>query len=173
MAGTLTVQNLQGPSSGANANKIIVPSGQELYAPGHVMQVVEANQTTQVDVSASSSDTVLLTCNITPTSANSKILVSFHLTMTATDNRGTAYNDAGYARVMRGGSTEVCRSTVNVTNNGDVRSRGNLSSALLDAPNTTSAITYTLQVRGAETAYDAVSVNSDSTTVLLVQEIAQ
>jgi len=32
MAGTLTVQNLQGPSSGANANKIIVPSGQTLDA---------------------------------------------------------------------------------------------------------------------------------------------
>ena len=30
MAGTLTVQNLQGPASGANANKIIVPSGQTL-----------------------------------------------------------------------------------------------------------------------------------------------
>jgi hypothetical protein len=30
MAGTLTVQNLQGPSSGANANKIIVPSGQTI-----------------------------------------------------------------------------------------------------------------------------------------------
>jgi hypothetical protein len=34
MAGTLTVQNLQGPSSGANANKIIVPSGQTLDASG-------------------------------------------------------------------------------------------------------------------------------------------
>ena len=32
MAGTLTVQNLQGPSSGANANKIIVPSGHTLDA---------------------------------------------------------------------------------------------------------------------------------------------
>ena len=32
MAGTLTVQNLQGPSSGANANKIIVPSGQTIDA---------------------------------------------------------------------------------------------------------------------------------------------
>ena len=32
MAGTLTVQNLQGPSSGANAGKIIIPSGHTLDA---------------------------------------------------------------------------------------------------------------------------------------------
>ena len=30
MAGTLTVQTLQGPSSGANANKLLIPSGQTL-----------------------------------------------------------------------------------------------------------------------------------------------
>lgn len=46
MAGTLTVQNLQGPSSGANANKIIVPSGQTLYAPGHVVQFAESSSST-------------------------------------------------------------------------------------------------------------------------------
>lgn len=173
MAGTLTVQNLQGPSSGANANKIIVPSGQTLYAAGHVVQVVEASQTTEVSVSASSSDTVLLTCNITPTSANSKILVSFHLAMIAVDTRGAAYGDSGYSRVMRGGSTEVCRSNLNRINNGDVRSRGNLSSAVLDEPNTTSPIAYTLQVKGNEDLYDTVTVSDDSTTVLVVQEIAQ
>ena len=32
MAGTLTVQNIEGPSSGANANKIIIPSGQTIDA---------------------------------------------------------------------------------------------------------------------------------------------
>jgi hypothetical protein len=34
MVGTLTVQNLQGPTSGANANKVIIPSGQTLDASG-------------------------------------------------------------------------------------------------------------------------------------------
>ena len=38
MAGTLTVQNIEGPSSGANANTVLIPSGQELHAPGHVIQ---------------------------------------------------------------------------------------------------------------------------------------
>ena len=36
---TLHVENLKGPTSGANANTIIVPSGQSFSAPGHVVQV--------------------------------------------------------------------------------------------------------------------------------------
>ena len=53
MAGTLTVQNIQGPASGANANKIIIPSGQTLSVTdgvqasdmpaGSVLQVVGAS----------------------------------------------------------------------------------------------------------------------------------
>lgn len=45
MSGTLTVQNLQGPTTGANANKVIVPSGHTLDASegftpptGHVVK---------------------------------------------------------------------------------------------------------------------------------------
>ena len=39
---TLHVENLKGLSSGGNANKIIVPSGQTLTASaGHVIQVVQ------------------------------------------------------------------------------------------------------------------------------------
>ena len=49
MAGTLTVQNIEGPTSGANANKVIIPSGQTLDASagfippsGHVVQTVSS-----------------------------------------------------------------------------------------------------------------------------------
>ena len=34
----LHVENLKGLTTGSNANKIIVPSGQELHAAGHVIQ---------------------------------------------------------------------------------------------------------------------------------------
>lgn len=51
MAGTLTVQNIQGPSSGANANKIIIPAGQTLDtssatlvpSAGQIVQVLASN----------------------------------------------------------------------------------------------------------------------------------
>jgi len=36
--GTLTVQTLQAPTSGANANTILVPSGQTVHAAGSVIQ---------------------------------------------------------------------------------------------------------------------------------------
>lgn len=35
---TLVVENLQGLSSGSNANTVIIPSGHNLTAPGHVVQ---------------------------------------------------------------------------------------------------------------------------------------
>ena len=37
MAGTLQVENLIGPTSGANTNTVSIPSGQTLHAPGHVI----------------------------------------------------------------------------------------------------------------------------------------
>ena len=40
MASELEVTTIRGLSSGADANKIIVPSGQTLSAPGHVIQIV-------------------------------------------------------------------------------------------------------------------------------------
>ena len=45
MASELTVQTLRGPTSGANADTVLIPSGQTLHAPGHVMQVVTFEHT--------------------------------------------------------------------------------------------------------------------------------
>ena len=84
MAGTLTVQNLQGPSSGANANKVIIPSGQTLDASGGTLvpsagQIVQVqkNNFIMVGFSTTSGSLVDVTnfyVDITPTSANSLIL---------------------------------------------------------------------------------------------------
>ena len=40
MASELEVTTIRGLSSGANANQILIPSGQSLHAPGHIVQVV-------------------------------------------------------------------------------------------------------------------------------------
>ena len=47
---TLHVENLKGLSSGGNANKIIVPSGQELHAVGHVIQFKKFSGTAYVNI---------------------------------------------------------------------------------------------------------------------------
>jgi len=84
---TLHVENLKGLSSGGNANKIIVPSGQELHASGHVVQIQTAQMqggsgtttsTTYVDTG--------LSISITPKFATSKILVFTNQSVGGTRN---------------------------------------------------------------------------------------
>ena len=86
MAGTLTVQNIEGPSSGSNANKVILPAGQTLdvsagtFTPsaGQILktqlhQWTNHTQTTSnsfVDVSGSS-------FSFTPASASSKLFIQY------------------------------------------------------------------------------------------------
>ena len=79
---TLHVENLKGLSSGGNANKIIVPSGQTLLAPDHIIQTVQhlhsATGTTnqgRLDMNASSGFVDVFSKAITTKVANSKILV--------------------------------------------------------------------------------------------------
>ena len=91
---TLHVENLKGLSSGGNANKIIVPSGQTLTAPGHVIQMQHARLTGASTQSTSTSfiDTGL-TVNITPKFATSKILVF------SNQQIGKTRNSSGVARI--------------------------------------------------------------------------
>ena len=78
---TLHVENLKGLSSGGNANKIIVPSGQTLDASngftapaGHVIQMV-TNTVTSVIVQNSTSWTTMFSATITPKFNDSTIFI--------------------------------------------------------------------------------------------------
>lgn len=88
MAGTLTVQNIEGPSSGANANKIIIPSGQTLDASGGTLvpsagQVVQVLKSSKRYVSSNSSTTTMAEISsnyriaLTPKLSNSFIVLTF------------------------------------------------------------------------------------------------
>lgn len=79
MVGTLTVQNLQGPASGANAGKIIIPSGHTLDASaglippdGSIIQVSNA-QTTTYQTWISTSWINIWTPSFTPLSSSSTL----------------------------------------------------------------------------------------------------
>ena len=80
---TLQVENLIGQTSGSNANKIIIPSGQTLDASGGtlrpsagaVVQTKTFETTTQL-VSTSQSFQDILTLNFTPIYNNSVLLVA-------------------------------------------------------------------------------------------------
>jgi hypothetical protein len=81
MSGTLIVQNLQGPASGANANKIIVPAGQVLDASagtftpsaGQVVQVKYGTKAAYTSTTTASYVATGLYVDITPKFANSII----------------------------------------------------------------------------------------------------
>jgi len=79
MAGTLTVQNIEGPSSGSDANKVIIPSGQTLVAPGHAVQVQTTNTILMNSTTSTTYADLLKITGFTPKSSASilKIDVCF------------------------------------------------------------------------------------------------
>jgi hypothetical protein len=68
MASELTVQTLRGPTSGTNADTVLIPSGQTLHAPGHVIQVIQ--NIGSVVTTNSSTPTTVASASITIQSTN-------------------------------------------------------------------------------------------------------
>jgi len=142
MASELIVQTLKGPTSGANANKVIVPSGQTLTAAGHVVDVIQNTSTSTVQMTATNTWTdVTPTVTITPKSTSNKIMVSHHAPIMAF--QGT-YNQ--HFRLLRG-TTEVIQFGRFYTDVATADWQSYTAAfQYLDEPNTTSAITYTIQM---------------------------
>jgi hypothetical protein len=87
MSGTLQVGNIIGPTTGTDANKVIIPSGQTLDASngfvapaGHVIQTVKSKwygyQDTNNTSFVSVDDSLI---NITPKYANSQLLIRYSI----------------------------------------------------------------------------------------------
>ena len=188
MASELIVQTLKGPTSGANANKVIIPSGQTLDASaggmtlpagvgGKVLQVVQGTKSTSTNSTSSTFASTGLTATITPTSASSKVLVMVSLPMYLESQ--TTASSRGNFRVLRG--------TTDIT--GDLRGIGLRAASgvnsyvthsgiavinYLDSPNATIATTYTVEHRSTRTdsATVVVSFVDNSLGTIQVMEIA-
>jgi hypothetical protein len=81
---TLQVENLIGPTSGSNANKVIIPSGQTLDASdgfippaGHVIQTIYGESSSVTATTSTSNTSTGLVKPITTKMANSKILIAY------------------------------------------------------------------------------------------------
>ena len=178
MASEIIVNTIKAPTTGANANKIIVGSGQELDASaglitpaGHIIQMVQATTATSygnitstsfVEVSAD------LRCTITPKFANSKLLVMFHSMM----YKSGGSNPWGVATVFRDG-TDIFGGTT--YSPGYTQVVGANSSAIHNArklvdANNTNATTFSLYVR-AGSPYTMAMDSADRQ--VMVMEIAQ
>ena len=162
MASELTVQTLRGPTSGTNANKVLIPSGQTLDTSaaglvtpaGHVLQCLYVNHNGNVSSSSSTYADSGKGITITPSSTSSKIYVScsFNANLNANGVVGLVF------KIYRGTtSLDSSNGTFNyqtvATNTHHATSQ-----FVLDAPSTTSAVTYSIYFR----AYGGVSTTMDA-----------
>ena len=185
----LHVENLKGLTTGSNANKIIVPSGQTLSAAGHVIQV---KQTVVGGVFSSSvgngfAEMTDFRTAITPSSTSNKILAM------ATLHVGTAYWQIR-GRLLRNttpiglgstrGNRTVCTWQQIEYPEGDATFTMNTTGfQFLDSPATTSSVTYSIDIGGFDAGYavhlnkansdnDYASYNGQPMSTLTLMEIA-
>ena len=181
MASEIIVQTIKAPTSGANANKVIIPSGVTLDAnagdfrppAGAVIQTLNNTLTAQTGTNSTSFVTTGLSVTITPKYANSKILIT---------TSGTSYSEGDnlhqYHTIYRG-STNLGSSSEGMTIfSAASNTYGRWSNSglhYLDSPNTTSAVTYTVYFKthtsSGGTTYFVYSANHPHR--MIVQEIAQ
>ena len=111
--------------------------GSGVQIPGHIIQVVEGEYNTQIDISSGSYTDIALSATITPKSSSSKIYV---ITNVQTFVNGTGLIGVAIVR----GSTSILQQQGAAgfqDNNATV-----VSMTKLDSPATTSPITYKIQV---------------------------
>ena len=178
MASELIVQTLKGPTTGANANKVIIPSGQTLdidaWTPpaGTVLQVAHGGYTTSTTTNSTSYANHGLSKAITPASSSSTFLVVVEIQARLT------VGDTGFGfkliRTVGGTDTAVFTSATRYdaysgTAGGGIREK--FTWTRLDSPSTTNEVTYKVQVA----TYNANSVefqDDDNLSTITVMEIA-
>ena len=189
MASEIIVQTIKAPTSGANANKVIIPSGVTLDASGgglttpagHVIQVVQAGSSS--DVSTSSTNTwtdTNLFVDITPSSSNSKILVTGTPCFLLAGSGDVLRGSTRVMRTIGGGSATNVFNTDNFFEQYQVRLAANEHCAvgsitIFDTPNTTSVVRYMVQIylRGDSGSTVARLWGSGRGSTMVAQEIAQ
>jgi len=178
MAGTLITQNIQGPSSGANANKILIPSGQTLdvsggtFTPsaGQVVQIVHNTTNSNQITSSTSFVASYLTGSITPTSTDSKILIIMSTGIDTNNN-----NNTQQVTIYRDNTTNLGTGSSNYFAYGwGVNSRLIVPCTItfVDSPATTSSTTYTCYFKSGG-SYQTESPGTLQKQQITLMEIAQ
>lgn len=174
---TLQVENLIGPTSGSNANKVIIPSGQTLDASngfvapsGSVIQVVQGETNTSMysDTDNTPLDTGLQ-ATITPKFSNSKILVTCDVSIGISS--GFSYLDLYLYR--QGSNVKKLENSLFWANTSNPHF-GRVPLTLLDNPSSSSSLVYKIYVQKNGQASGQVKFNPDSgVSTITLMEIAQ
>ena len=178
MASEIIVQTIKGPTSGANANKVIIPSGQTLdvgswIAPaGTVLQVVHNTATGQVSNGGTSYIDTGLSATITPQFTSSKILIIVSQPMMF--SIATTSLREAYWNICRG-STQLIEAgsafDLSYANEFQAAAFGN-NLSYLDTPSTTSATTYKTQMKVSGGTSDIYVGYGNTSGAMTVMEIA-
>jgi hypothetical protein len=142
-----------------------VPTWQDSAAGGKVLQVLVGEESTSTTIATTTYTDVGLSVTITPSSASSKILLQWN-------SESELANVRGYSTRLVRNSTSVYTSSTSLydmySGVSNIYVRGNWIH--LDSPNTTSAITYKIQMA----TYSGSSVDfntANSSTQILAMEI--
>jgi hypothetical protein len=181
MASELQVTTLKGNPTGANANQILVPSGQTLHVPGHIIQI-QHQQFTTADIAQTTGDYPQASgvkMSITPKFATSTIMITANIS-TWLDS-GSNINQIGKwgLRLNSQGNTIVGDKRVshmrNVADSG--RDFGTEATIIYVAdPNSTSTQEYEIMFGRWSSSYDnIVKINGGGFghTSMTLMEIAQ
>jgi hypothetical protein len=166
MASELTVQTIKAPTSGGNANKILIGSGQNLISPGHVIQVLNMRTDGGRSTTSTSLVNTDMTLTITPVATSSKILVWANMYEVYTGNTNTSVMFS----INRGGTIIGDHAGATLFYS-PASQYGNVQIQYYDEPNTTSATEYKIQFKSNNG--NSVSINGDNTqNHLMLMEIA-
>ena len=183
MAGTLSVQKIQGLASSATPTTVEIASGHKLHAPGHVIQVVQtAHKGASTFSSTSFQNITDLALTITPISTSSKIFLQYHGFIYMSNY--TRYTFMSINRNIGGaGDADISGSTVQTGNVGSgfvQRYDGfagivyaNQSFSFLDSPSTTSSIVYHPTIRRGADSVTITHGHSNQVNTFTAMEIAQ
>lgn len=150
--------------SGASA-KITLDSGL-VFPAGHVLQVVQSVQSTEVSTTSGTYVSANLTATITPISTSSKVLIL----VSYTGRLDTGASGLGVFAIFRGTVSGTLLVNRPIFSPYELKTGGSAIN-YLDSPSTTSAQTYTVGL--ATNPGTTVRINADGTTsTIILMEIA-
>jgi hypothetical protein len=188
MASELEVQTIRGPSGGANANKVLIPSGQTLDAsegfippPGSIVQVVKTGGTNPAYTSTNTTSFVAtnLQLDITPKYANSllKIEASHSYWWSTSGLSGGTYASFTF---YRDSTTNIASAHGGVASlEGGLSANNNFNRQTnyieYDSPNTTNTVNYKVYIKQWAQVTSSLYVidNANGRNTITITEIAQ
>ena len=183
MASELTVQTLRGPTSGANADTVLIPSGQTLDASngfvaptGHVIQTIYGESGSATSTLSTNFVSTGLVKPITTKMANSKILVVYDFCVQMNLNNGGTSEVSIFNSLDNYATKLISKASATYDNHWVMTPNG---LQILHAPNQSAGttITYDLRMRktsGSSSMYIIDNWNGSSAKqTVVIMEIAQ